>query len=541
MRAARLAPLLIVVAVAACGPGSNAPPDGGPPLALDVLDPPGTQIGLHYGKSIDLRVRYHQDDPAATPVAGGTVHFAIFGNPEGSTLSRDMVQTDVDGVAAVTLTAGQAETMPQFSVAATAVNAAEADFDVSVSKFDFVEIDAELASPAATTLRALLYDDKTCASLPPSPTLPPPARALSKQATTATLQFVNLLSATYALVGRAEDQNGQLLGYACVDIGAGLVPPGSVSVVPLPLAPVVASPLGSYTLTSTLVPAPSAYASLLAAWKTLGACPYGAAQDLLDAMGVTSHRDPPMADGCRPTSATSLDEQLQALLTASPTAPANALAAIATDLGAITASLTLKSTLTVTAASADTYTAEHTLGSAELAVSASASKSYDLVALGEPVIDEKGIALGDDGTTVTIGAHGFTLGWTTLWLQAFTDLSLGVRVSGLGSPAIPSLVAAVVAPAAYGGKMGCAAVDDLVCNVTTGSGTCTLTTPCASALAPMAATLAAGFAPASGIDLTLAGSATPADTNGDLVVDQLSGTWSGPGLQSTSTLAGTQP
>ena len=524
--------------VGGCGPGSNAPPDGGPPLALDVIG--SSQIGLHYGKSTDLQVRYHTDDGSAAPVAGATVHFSIFKDPAGSTLTRDTATTDSNGVATVTLTAGQAEA--DFRVAATAINAPEADFDVSVSKLDFVEVDAQLSWAGGSTLRALLYDDKTCAQLPASPTLPPPARALSRMAETATLQFVNLLSKPYALVGRAENGDGTLVGYACVDIGAELVPPGSVSVVPLPLAPVIASPLGSFTLTSTLVPAPSAYASLVDTWQVLGGCPYGAAQALLDAMGISSHRDPPLSDGCRPTSATSLDEELQSLLTAPPMAPAGALPAIANDLAAITASATVKSTLTVTPASTTTFTAAHALVSAELATSASMSKTYDLVALGEPVIAVQGIPLSDDGSTVTIGAHDLTLGWTTLWLQAFTDLSLTARVSGLGSPAIPSLVAAVVAPASRSGKMGCAAVDDLVCSVTTGSGSCALATPCASALGPMAADLAAGFAPASGFDLTLSGTATPVDANGDLVVDLLSGgAWTGAGLAPTSSFSGMSP
>jgi hypothetical protein len=524
--------------VSGCGPGSNAPPDGGPPLALEVVG--SSQIGLHYGKSTDLTVRYHTDDAAATPVAGATVHFSIFKDPAGSTLTRDTATTDSLGVASVTLTAGQAEA--DFRVAATAINAPEADFDVSVSKLDFVEVDAQLSWAGGSNLRALLYDDKSCAALPASPTLPPPSRALSKSGESATLAFVNLLSKPYALVGRAENGDGTLVGYACVDIGAELVPPGSVSVVPLPLAPVVASPVGSFTLTSTLVPAPSAYATLVGKWQELGDCPYGAAQALLDAMAIASHRDPPLANGCRPTSGTSLDEQLQALLTAPPMAPASALGAIAADLVAITASATVKSTLTVTPASASTFTAEHALSSAELAVSAGASKTYDLVALGEPVIDDKGIALTDDGGAITIGAHGFTLGWTTLWLQAFTELSLDARVSGLGSPAIPSLVAAVVAPAAHGGKMGCAAVDDLVCSVTTGSGTCALATPCASALGPVAAALSAGFAPGSGIDLTLSGTATPVDSDGDLVVDLLNGgAWSGPGLAAASSFTGQKP
>ena len=94
----------------------------------------------------------------------------------------------------------------------------------------------------------------------------------------------------------------------------------------------------------------------------------------------------------------------------------------------------------------------------------------------------------------------------------------------------------------HGGKSGCAAVDDLVCTVTTGSGSCALTTPCASALGPMAATLEAPFAPASGVDLTLAGKATPVDSDGDLVVDLWSGgVWSSAGLAAMSTFTGTRP
>ena len=531
-----------MIAAAACGPGANAPPDGGPPLTLDVVD--SNQIGLHYGKTTELRVRYHADDPAAAAVPGAVVRFSIFGDPAGSTLSRDQVTTDVDGIASVTLTAGQAE--KSFRVAATAPNAAEADFDVSVSKYDFVELDAKLTWSDPVTLRALLYDDKTCAQLPAAPTLPPPARAATKMnATAATLQFVNLLTGAYTIVGRAETVDGRLVGFGCVDVGAELAPPGTVSLVQLPLAAVVATASGTYDMVSTLKPAPSSYAALVATWQQLGGgCPYGAAQALLDAMGIatgaTTHRDPPQANGCRPTSATSLDEQLQANLTAPAMAPANALPGIAADLVAITATTTLKSTLTVTAASESTWAAEHALDKAELAVNASLSNSYDLVPLGEPLIDAKNVPFTDDGTTVAIGTHSFTLGWPALWLQAFTDLSLDVRVAGLASPAIPSLVAAIVAPASHGGKTGCAAVDDLVCTVTTGAGGCALATPCASALGPMASQLSAGFAPASGIDLTLTGTATPVDSDGDLLVDLLNGTWSGAGLAAGSTFTGTR-
>jgi hypothetical protein len=455
-------------------------------------------------------------------------------------LSRDQAKTDVNGIASVTLTAGQAEA--QFKVSASAVNAPDAEFQIAVSKLDFVELDAQLAWPGAAMLRALLYDDKSCAALPASPMLPPPSRALSKAADTATLGFVNLLSKDYALVGRAEDASGRLVGYGCVDVGAGLLPPGSASTVPLPLAAVVPVATGAYTLTSTLAPAPAKYQTLLSRWQQLGGgCPYGAAQLLLDTMGITSHRDAPLANGCRPTSTTSpmsLDRQLQDLLTASPTAPANALPALADDLGAITASTTLQSTLTVTRASADGYTAAHALTSATFAAGGQ-QKTYDLVALGQPVIAVKDVALVDAGGALKVSAHGFTFGWTTLWELALVDLSIPLRVGTVTAPPIEGLVKAVVAPASRNGKMGCAAVDDLVCSVTTGAPGCSLTTPCASAVTPMAATLEAPFAATTGIDLTLAGTATAVDSDGDLQVDLLSGgSWSAPGL-APSTFSGT--
>src|SRR5205823_6500016 len=167
---------------------------------------------------------------------------------------------------------------------------------------------------------------------------------------------------------------------------------GSVTVVPLPLFAVVPSATGSYSLVSTLAPVPSAYASLVGTWQKLGGgCPYGAAQMLLDAMGIVSHRDAPSANGCRPTSTTSLDYQLQGILTSPSMAPANALPAIAGDLAAITATATVKSTLLVTPASESTYSAEHALVGAEFAVSANLSKTYDLIALGQPVIDDKDV------------------------------------------------------------------------------------------------------------------------------------------------------
>lgn len=547
MTLARLAPLFGAagLVLAGCGGGKASPAASGPALVLDILGPPdgsGAQLGLHYSNQAQLKVRYHTDDAAAKPIAGAVVHYSIFKDPAGSTLASDHGVTDADGVATVTLTAGQAEA--SFVVAATATNAPEADFDINVSKLDFVELDVHLAwagTAADTTLRAQLFNDMTCAALAPtSTTAPTPLRSLVQVGSNAaTLKFMNLLSESYAVVGRAEQKlSGQLAGYACVDIGAGLVPPGTTSTLPLQLAPVLAAPAGSYTLTSLVTPAAARTAAVLAPWQPLG-CAAGPAQLLLDAIEIASpalvasleaHRTAAGADGCRPATS-ALDSALQTLLvTPSATVkdpPALHLGDIYADLQSIVGTATLTSTLTVTAAGADSFSAEHTLVSLALAVDAS-SQLYDLVRQGEPIIDVPDIVVGYDGTTLMLGEHGFTLDWPALWLEGLNDLSLAVRVPGLTAPVLPALANATVAAAMRNGKSDCAAVSDLVCSIV--GGPCDVSSACTSAKAAIGAAWAAPLQPESGIDLSLSGSATVV-AGSDLAVAALGGgLWSSPQL-----------
>src|SRR5438445_796396 len=82
------------------------------------------QIGLHYGAMVDLKLKYHLDDPASTPLPNATVKLAIFDDPGGSTLAQDRATTDSDGVATVKLTAGAQE--KSFRVRAQAPDAPDA-------------------------------------------------------------------------------------------------------------------------------------------------------------------------------------------------------------------------------------------------------------------------------------------------------------------------------------------------------------------------------------------------------------------------------
>jgi hypothetical protein len=519
-----------------------APPDGGGALALDLNAPKNPQIALAYGMPVLLQVRYHQADATSLPVAHAPVRFSFFGDPAGSTLSSDLGQTDADGLAQVTLTAGQADA--SFHVIATAANAAQVVFEVGVlaNVALFVEIDAGLSwnnpTPAAY-LSALLYDSLSCAALPPSQMAPVQwVRAGTPQlgAQMASFQFTALLARDYAVVARATDASGKLLGYGCVNLPATIVPQGSISMVPVPLSPVIASPVGSFTLTTMLTPMMTLAQPALMVWQRFGTCQNGVEQMLLDAietqapslaMLIHMQRD----TSCPPTSTSSLDQQLQTLLITPASKAIMQLSSDVADLGKITAALTVTSQLTISPLGGTSYVGEHVLQTAMMFNGA----MYPLPIFALPLLDSKEIPINYDGTTLRIGMHGFTLGFLPLWGQTLSDIVM----SGLGVPprmtpiavATQTLVTGIVTPAARSGKMGCAAVEDLICTAIGMSGTCGLQTACNNAIMTVAGQLSGPFAPPATIDLTWSGTATAMDSTGMLVIDTLtSGAWTSTAL-----------
>jgi hypothetical protein len=95
----------------ACGSGHGknpGTPDGGTTgkASLEVLDPPGQEVGLAYGETVSLRVRFL--DATGAPQAGVDVDFAISSGADaaGSTLSAGSDVTDGAGIARVDLVAG---------------------------------------------------------------------------------------------------------------------------------------------------------------------------------------------------------------------------------------------------------------------------------------------------------------------------------------------------------------------------------------------------------------------------------------------------
>jgi hypothetical protein len=531
--------LLALFVGGGCGAPPMGPPDGGVPLKLEIIGQ--SQLPLPFGAPVLLQVRLHADDSTKQPVPSSPVRFSIFGDPAGSTLSSDVAVTDVNGLAQVTLTTGQAAA--EFRVAATAQNAPEVDFNIGVSKNGFVEIDAQLSwtiMPPAGTLRAQLFDTINCAALPPSNTAPVQyivRTGASPGEQPATFQWVALQQLDYAVVGRAEDPSGKLIGYGCVDLPMGLAPLGTVSMVPVPLSPTQSSPVGVFTLTTMLQPTMAMMQPVLTPWKQLGGCTYGAAQAILDgieqaapasAAAIEAHRDPPVS-GCRPVSTTSLDDQLQNLIMTPMAAPAKELPYISDDIASIVSQLTVISQLNITAAGGGTFAGEHTLVTATVTLGPNV-KTYTLAPFGLPIIDVKDIPISYDGAILSIGSHGFTLGFAPLWGQALSDQSLTVRVPSLGMAPLPigaathALVAAIVASVSRSGKMGCAAVEDLICSAI--GSPCSLQAACTSAIDTVSNSLDAPFAPPPGLDLAWKGSAAATDSTAMLLIDMLtSGTW----------------
>ncbi|MEO6951203.1 MAG: hypothetical protein ABI321_05265 [Polyangia bacterium] len=504
------------------------------------------QLGLRYGEAVQLGVRYVLDDVGQEGVRG-SVRFSFFGDPGGSTLSRDTVQTDSTGTAHVTLTAGSQEGT-SFSVHASAAGAADAVFDVSVSKLQFVNVDAVLVDPlpkpGTRSFAAALFAGKTCAQVPAAPTLVGASRTVSAApAASATLSFQKLLSGTYALVGRVESM-GDLVAYGCIDLPAAVVPPGTFLSVPVPLVAISPDPRGSYTLSTSLAAPRSARSdSRFGPVDIVDRCPGHVAQLLLDA--ITSEAPTarqtlldaqrgaaaPSTSGtstvsCRPAlvgTDDSLDAQLGALIDA--TTDGAQRAALVGDLDTILGSGTLTSTLSLAATLAHAadppavgsrYVGTHTATT----VGFSLGTPHDLAALGVPARSANGIDVTAAAGRLGIGRHVLGLELPVLWGETFSTASVAARLPALTDATWSGWLQSAVAAVQHDGKTGCAAITALLCEQTGATGCAgTLDGPCADAVTSVGDALEATFAGDAG--LALVGSATLVDSNGDLVTDSI--------------------
>jgi hypothetical protein len=557
LRAVGLCALL--VAGSGCESVASPGADGGVGRRLVILDPPGSQIGLRYGKPVDLQVRYLRDDAAATPISGEPVRFAIFDDPVGSTLARDVVTTDDAGLATVTLTAGSQE--GSFHVRASASGADDAEFAIAISQLDFVQLDPELTDPlplpGGRTLVAALYQELPCAQISPTPKVTGADRTLVAPGVSSThLSFVNLLSRSYAVVGRVEAMGG-LVAFGCVDVDRALVPPGARLVVPVVMHAVQASVVGGFDLdTEAGSSRASRTDSLFADVDVLDRCVAHLGQLLLDELAarvaplrasqIAALRGPatPSTVGsstvaCRPGklgAVDSLDAELGALVSATGS-PGEARTDLIADLDAILQSAHLRSHLELTGTTPPLtdgpgapprYAASHQARVVTLTLGMS-TRTDDLLKLGVPVLGADGIGAHAAADELLIDTHELPIGLPALWGDALSALSIAIRLPALPKQTLGGWASAAALAAQRSGKSGCAAIEDLICQRTDPTGCAgTLLTACANAVAAVAARMDAPFSPS--LALTLTGSATIVDTDDDLVADKLDpGRWTAAG------------
>jgi hypothetical protein len=537
----------------ACGGDDGSGADGGSELrSLEVLSPPGDEIGLPFYGEVTLHVKY--SDPGGAPLPGAALAFELIASASeatgGSTLSASEATTDGSGVATITLVAG-AERV-NFRVQVTAARAQPALFYIAVSEEGFADL---VATPEHTGFRApgdfgvvevRLHRaaDLRCADLDPD--APPesvfPVRALGGFGADARYRNVGA-GEPYAVVAWGQlEPDGVRVAIGCVELAPDQVRAGAETRFPLPVADRPPSLAAGVDIESTFNATPLAAAVSAAGpdvWAALD-CPLGRAQLLIDCAldaqvsdgavdcavngtgdfvdDVEATRGAVDAAGCRPpTSArgASLDALVDERI-GPPWPVGDALAALLAARRAPLVSFRLSSRLGPGGA---TGAVVHRLS--RLAVSAGdATAELDLVASDRPVIRQTAAASIDPATgRLAIGAHSFTVDYGRFAMSAFAEL--GLEPAGLGGRAA-DLGSALYGSVAQEDQIGCSALSRIVC-LPIGRGAACLTAACGAASGQLDVLLDAWWQAleGAGLDLALTGSAPPLDSDGDLVLDGL--------------------
>ncbi len=537
-----------IAGLCACGGGGPAGGDGGAqPPTLEVLTPPGDSIGLAPGQAVTLRVRLARGD--GTPIASAPIRFGLDGGDAGTggaTLAAATAATDASGVAEVGLTAGPVRV--DFQVSADAPDAPRALFYVAVSADGFADLAVTpryrgaraLAELPRLELRAYrgLVD---CATIDPD--LPPasPMAPRTLAGFGGTVLWPGLPAGEpYTIAAWAEHAvSGRAVAVGCAGVPGTQLPIGRLELALGMDDRALALPAGVVTshLDLSVVAGLASLAGIDRPWRTL-ACPSGAGQLALDwlidglaadgdldgttadpagvAGTLAARRGALGADGCRAAvqgGAPSLDAIAETAITRGPFPGPVARAALEVQRRGLFGDVALGSTLApVAAGAARHHLVAATIGGEDLALATSA----------RPVIDAD-LTITVAGADLALGGHAFTARLGRALGDGFARGPL--RAADLLTPG--ALGTAMLEAARDGSLTGCAALDHDVC---AGAG---LADGCAAlACPPVAAALDAALVAwwrrvdGAGLDLALAGHASAADTNGDLVLDAITdGRW----------------
>jgi hypothetical protein len=534
-----------------CTPSGSSGPDAGHPQTqgertLSAQNPPGDSIGLAFGASATLRVRYLDHD--GTPLANAQIHFTIPGSaelgegPRGSSLSHASRATNARGIAEVTLVAGSEAT--ELRVVASAPQAFDATFYVTISDAGFASLElipTYVGTRPASTFHAVevrLFGSKTCQELDPA-ALPPSPHPPRSPGQFGSVEVYRTLAAKsgYTALAWGQGKSGHVLAIGCIELVPAQVRPDATIRLILPVADRPTS-LGDSYLVQTEIELGPLQAALLgpgSVWRHL-ACQQGPVELLMDcaidaldpgdpkdcvveepgadARALLALYDAPSPEGCQPAFGFS-DKSMRALF-GDEGGVARALRALFPALLELMSHVSVDSRLDITGP-----LAVHTLHTATL-VAEGTSYAAPLLDSSRPLVVAEGVGLRFDGLGLEILPHGFTLRLGDALLPVFQSTyldPLGVHADRLGTALIDS--------AKLSASAGCAALSELAC-VSAGLPKTCLDAACPVGVAALDKLLYAVFTDldAPWVDLALHGKALSIDQDEDLLIESLgAGEW----------------
>ena len=552
--------LTIALTLPGCDEDTHATDAGPNSRTLSVIKPYGPDVGLRPGAEAQLQVRYASATGAI--IAGSQVRFAIFGDPSGSTLSFDRVDTDTRGVAAITVRAGAGSS--RFRVTASAPGAADASFYIEVSDKGFGSISVSARYSGAlpriqlTATTHLLLPGGSCAGLDPlSPSGVLRVRTATKLQDPVLFTAIALGSAR-AVLTRAATTDGRARASGCVEVPGSVLKADRVLSLAIQLKDLQPRIQGSYQLETVVVipggggsPAwPRPMADALAPWSDLSDCKRDPAQALLDcvvdAMDSTDPLDCVVANpsaqaaaiqaergalsaGCRGIHTVrvtpSLEKLVHARMELNGKTTLAALATIPQAAQTQLARITLGSTLTLTPlSSGGNAVARHQLDSVAVG-QIGAAVTFKVSEIGLVNWSANAVEASVNNTwTLKLARHQLSLRPGLLAREA---LSRGVLKPAKLAGDAPALVAQLLAllQISSGGKelKGCDALQSMVCNAARLPPTC-LGNACQLGATALATRLDSGFTSMdkhAAADLTLSGEVGLKDEDGDLKIDGL--------------------
>jgi hypothetical protein len=565
-----------------------------PPLPVEPTIEPASiaatsdTVAMGPGESRQLVFYLRGSEGEAAPDA--VVSFAILDDADtpgsgGARLSFSSALTDDEGVVTLQVIAGKlgaAQKPLEFKVEASAGSAPPLDIPIFVTTVAHASVEilpvfpdrpATDNSDIATNI--YFYDDTSCASVSlDHPALPlRGVRPLPLGDPPATFTSV-VTSGVHAVLGLAVDTSQKVVAKGCSDLLGGSLSTEQPMRVQLPLAWIYPSPVGSFRAVSKFsfaTPLPGTV-SAQETWQDLSddACdPARLWLDCtIDALSGTSAEDPldcqpvpgaegPLGDllaarrappgGSGTCASLSLDTKVLDLF---PAASLDAidLENLPTEIGNALTSLTIESSLTVTATGPkDSFNIDHDLTAIDLP-NAFIHSPISMTALASPVHEAAFVSgvsqAGQLKISTASSPHGFTLELGSAARLTFATSSLKTR---LGKGDVRTFVEALVNLATRNENgttlRGCDALDSLLC-AEVGQASGCLRAACLDGLAALIQRLDASFAALDGQDLDffLSGGAPMVDRDGDGYADALGGSFSGttssglvlPGLWSTS-------